>query len=172
MTNIFDDEFKLFVRQRGYNIDSALFELEFPTPQHFTEYARAEKDQTMINIFQPLADVKYMSKRFLLMRYLGWDEDEVIQNEKMWREENPDAVEAIGAGEAGSASGGGAGGGGEAPGLDSMGIRGTDDMGGGPEGGEDLGGGPEGGSPGESPISGGEGGAPAGGDTAAPEGGL
>ena len=135
MSNIFDDEFKLFVRQRGFNIDSSLFEIEFPTPQHFTEFARAEKDQTMINLFQPLAEVKYMSKRMLIERYLGWSQEEILRNEKLWREENPDAVEAVGAGEVGSAGGGGAGGGG-APGLETMGIRG-DEMGseGGPEGG-------------------------------------
>jgi hypothetical protein len=29
----------------------------------------------------------YLSKRFLLKRYLGLTEEEIVENEKMWREE-------------------------------------------------------------------------------------
>ena len=44
---------------------------------------------------EPLA---YMSKRFMLERFLGLTEDEIQQNEEMWREErdNPDAATPVG----------------------------------------------------------------------------
>ena len=32
----------------------------------------------------------YISKRFAMTRFLGLTEDEILQNEKMWREENGD----------------------------------------------------------------------------------
>jgi hypothetical protein len=31
--------------------------------------------------------VPYLSKRFMLKRYLGLSEEEIVENEKMWREE-------------------------------------------------------------------------------------
>ena len=31
---------------------------------------------------------KYVSKRYALQRYLGWTEEEVLENEKLWKEEN------------------------------------------------------------------------------------
>ena len=47
-------------------------------------------DQARINTFQALEGYPYMSKRFLMGRYLGMTEEEMLENTKMWREENAD----------------------------------------------------------------------------------
>ena len=89
---VFDDEFKLYLKQRGMNVDSSLFELNFNSPQNFSKYRQMELDSQMINIFQPLSTVPHLSKRFVMMRYLGLSEEELLENERLWKEENPDAI--------------------------------------------------------------------------------
>ena len=82
-----DDEFKMFLRWRGFNIDAGLFQLKFNPPQNFASYRQAEMDTTRIGAFTSLEQLPYMSKRFMLERFLGLSKDEIEQNEKMWREE-------------------------------------------------------------------------------------
>jgi hypothetical protein len=83
-----DEEFKLFLRWRGFNIDSGLFTLEFNPPQNFAAYRQSELDTARVNTFQVMEAFPYMSKRFALERFLGLSEEEITKNEKMWREEH------------------------------------------------------------------------------------
>lgn len=85
-----DDEFKMFMRWRGFNIDSSLFSIAFNPPQNFASYREAELDTTRVSTFSTLEQVPYMSKRFLLKRYLGLTEEEIQENETLWREERTD----------------------------------------------------------------------------------
>jgi hypothetical protein len=82
-----DDEFKMFMRWRGFNIDSGLFNINFTAPQNFASYREAELDTSRVNTFTALEPLPYMSKRFLLERYLGLSKEEIVENEQMWREE-------------------------------------------------------------------------------------
>ena len=87
----FDEEFKIFLKDRGYEIDSAIFDLRFNEPQNFTAYREVEVDSNRIGTFTQLQDVQGMSKRFLMKRYLGLSEEEMAENDEMWREENIEA---------------------------------------------------------------------------------
>jgi hypothetical protein len=82
-----DDEFKMFLRWRGFNIDAGLFQIKFNPPQNFASYRQAELDTSRITAFTSLEALPYMSKRFLLERFLGLTEDEIQQNSKLWKEE-------------------------------------------------------------------------------------
>jgi hypothetical protein len=82
-----DEEFKLFLRWRGFNIDSGLFTLEFNPPQNFAAYRQSELDTARVSTFATMEAFPYMSKRFALERFLGLTEDEITKNERMWREE-------------------------------------------------------------------------------------
>ncbi len=84
----FDHEFKFWLSKNGYNIDPSLFELKFNPPQNFAAYRQAELDTTRANIFGTLQQVPHLSKRFALKRYLGLTEEEIKENERLWREEN------------------------------------------------------------------------------------
>jgi hypothetical protein len=86
-----DDEFKMFMRWRGFNIDSGLFSIAFNPPQNFASYREAELDTTRVTTFQALEQIPYMSKRFLLKRYLGLTEEEIAENEELWSEERDQA---------------------------------------------------------------------------------
>jgi hypothetical protein len=82
-----DDEFKMFLRWRGFNIDSGLFNITLCPPQNFASYRQAELDTSRISSFAQLEPLPYLSKRFMLKRYLGLTEEEILENEQMWREE-------------------------------------------------------------------------------------
>jgi hypothetical protein len=82
-----DDEFKMFLKWRGFNIDSSLFNLKFSPPQNFASYRQSELDNTRIQAFTAMEQLPYMSKRFMLQRFLGLSEDEIKENEELWREE-------------------------------------------------------------------------------------
>jgi len=85
-----DDEFKMFMKWRGFNIDSGLFTIKFNAPQNFASYRQSELDNTRIQAFTSMEPLPYMSKRFMLERFLGLTEDEISKNEKLWREERDD----------------------------------------------------------------------------------
>jgi hypothetical protein len=85
-----DQEFKLFMRWRGVNIDSQLFDLTFEEPQNFAQYRQADIDSARIATFTQLEAYPYMSKRYLMKRYLGMSEQEMSENETMWAEEQGD----------------------------------------------------------------------------------
>jgi hypothetical protein len=95
-----DQEFKMFMRWRGINIDSSLFELRFNEPQNFAKYRQAEIDQVRISTFTALEAYPYMSKRFLMERYLDLSEEELQRNSELWKEERG-IVDEAGATEAG-----------------------------------------------------------------------
>ena len=83
-----DMEFKMFMRWRGVNIDNSLFELRFNEPQNFAKYRQAEIDAARIQAFTTLEPIPYLSKRFLLERYLDLSEEEMTRNDELWAQEN------------------------------------------------------------------------------------
>ena len=84
----FDLEFKLWLTTQGINIDSSLFELKFNPPQNFAAYRQSELDTARAATFASLQEIPHMSKRFAMKRFLGLTEEEIKENEKLWREEN------------------------------------------------------------------------------------
>jgi hypothetical protein len=84
----FDLEFKLWLNDSGINIDPGLFDLKFNTPQNFATYRQAELDTTRVATFAQVMQIPHLSKRFALKRYLGLSEEEIKENELLWREEN------------------------------------------------------------------------------------
>ena len=82
-----DQEFKMFMRWRGVNIDGQLFELRMNEPQNFAKYRQSEIDAVRIQAFTALEPIPYMSKRFLMQRYLDLSEEEMQENQEMWEQE-------------------------------------------------------------------------------------
>ena len=85
-----DSEFKLFMKWRGFNIDGSLFDLTFNEPQNFAQYRQADIDAARIGTFTQLEQYPYLSKRWLMKRYLGMTEQEISENETAWAEERGD----------------------------------------------------------------------------------
>jgi hypothetical protein len=87
-----DQEFKLFLRWRGFNIDTGLFSITFNPPQNFAAYRQSELDNARVNVFSTMEAFPYVSKRFAMERFLGLTEEEIKRNEKLWEEENKKEV--------------------------------------------------------------------------------
>jgi len=90
MNEQFDTEFKLYLHNKGINIDKNLFDLKFNPPQNFAAYRQAEMDTARINTFNTVVAIPFVSKRFAMKRFLGMTAEEIAENERMWREENID----------------------------------------------------------------------------------
>jgi hypothetical protein len=88
MQDEFDQEFKMYLYERGVNIDSSLFELQFQAPQNFATYRQAELDGQRVPQFQTMSQIPFMSKRFAMKRFLGMTDEELAENERLWSEEN------------------------------------------------------------------------------------
>lgn len=95
ISSVLDVEFKAFLKWRGLNIDNTMFELKMNEPQNFAKYRQVELDGAKISSFTQLESVPYLSKRFLLKRFLGLSEEEMMENTQLWREENLNAVDAV-----------------------------------------------------------------------------
>ena len=91
VSEIFNREFKLYLTQKGVNIDVAMFDLKLQPPQNFASYRQAELDTNRINTFSTIQQIPFISNRFALMRFLGLSKEEVAENERMWREENDES---------------------------------------------------------------------------------
>ncbi|MCK9532691.1 MAG: portal protein [Gammaproteobacteria bacterium] len=92
LQNMFSDpmdlEFKMFCRARGVNIHASLFSIRLVKPQNFSKYRQIELDNALIGSFSNIKDTRFISKRMMLIKYLGWDNDDVLLNEKWFAEEN------------------------------------------------------------------------------------
>ncbi len=87
-----DEEFKLFLRWRGFNIDTQMFNIMFNPPQNFAAYRQSELDNARVSTFTNMESLPYISKRFALERFLGLTEEEIKRNEMLWEEENKEEV--------------------------------------------------------------------------------
>lgn len=85
---VLDKEFKTFLAWRGFSIDNSLFEIELTEPMNFAAYRSVELDAARIQSFSGIAPTPYLSKRFMLKKYLGLSDSEIKENETMWREES------------------------------------------------------------------------------------
>jgi hypothetical protein len=83
----FDLEFKLWMESNGVNIDPSLFELKFNPPQNFAAYRQSELDTARAATFAQLQEIPHLRKRFAMKRFLGMTQEEITENERMWREE-------------------------------------------------------------------------------------
>ena len=82
-----DKEFKVFMKHRGINIDSSDFDLDFLEPQNFSDYREIEVNGARAAVFAQLSEIPYISHRFKLKKFLGLNDDEILENEQLWREE-------------------------------------------------------------------------------------
>lgn len=97
MNEVFDTEFKLYLRNKGINIDNNIFEIKFNPPQNFASYRQSEMDTARVNTFASMVAVPFVSKRYAMKRFLGLSNEEIAENEQMWREENVDVDQQLSA---------------------------------------------------------------------------
>jgi hypothetical protein len=95
--NPLDQEFKMFLKKKGIELDTSTFRINFLPPQSFSEYRDIEINNARAAVFGQLSEVQYLSRRFVLKKYLGLTDEEIVENESMWVEENPEGSADMGA---------------------------------------------------------------------------
>ncbi len=93
LVEVFNAEFKLYLNEKGVNLDHSMFNISLQPPKNFASYRQAELDNNRISTFSQMAAIPYMSNRFALSRFLGLSEEEIKENERMWREENEENLQ-------------------------------------------------------------------------------
>jgi hypothetical protein len=87
LESVYDYQFKIYLNAANIIVNEELFLLKLPDPQNFALYRQAALDTDLINAFKSVEDVEYLSRRFILARYLGLTEDEIQMNEAMLKQE-------------------------------------------------------------------------------------
>ncbi len=91
-----DVEFKKFLRQANIIIDESAYRIMLPPPSNFGKYKQLELDSRLLGSYTTADGIEYMSKRFVMKRYLQMTDDEIITNERLKREElgiDPDSTD-------------------------------------------------------------------------------
>jgi hypothetical protein len=83
-----DTEFKMFLKHRGIEIDSSEFFITFNKPMNFSSYRDLQLDTERANLYNTLAASPHLANQFKMKKYLGLSEDEMKDNEALWRKEN------------------------------------------------------------------------------------
>ena len=87
-----NQEFKRYLLEKGVNIDTAMFDLQFEPPQNFAAYRQSELDNARVPTYTQMSAIPYISNRFAMKRFLGMSPEEIAENERMWREENDEEL--------------------------------------------------------------------------------
>ena len=93
LIEVFNQEFKRYLMEKGVNIDVSMFDVSFQPPQNFASYRQSELDNTRVPTFTQMMAVPYVSNRFALERFLGLSKEEIAHNERLWREENDETLQ-------------------------------------------------------------------------------
>lgn len=88
----FDQEFKRYLLEKGVNIDTSMFDIMFTPPQNFAAYRQSELDNQRIGTFGQIQAIPFISNRFALKRFLGLNEEDIAENERLWKEENDEKL--------------------------------------------------------------------------------
>ena len=91
----FDQEFKRYLLEKGMNVDVAMFDLKFQPPQNFAAYRQSEIDNARVPTYTQMSAIPYISNRFAMKRFLGMSDEELAENERLWREENEENLDPI-----------------------------------------------------------------------------
>jgi len=83
-----DREFKMFLKWRGIEIDAGTFVVEFNPPMNFSSFRDIQLQTERAQLYNQVAAIPYMSNQFKMKKYLGLTDDEILENEEMWRQEN------------------------------------------------------------------------------------
>lgn len=87
LEKVLDAEFKTYLRAANIQIDEQIYQIRLPEPSNFGKYKQLEVDGQLLSAYGTADGVPYLSKRFIMKRYLQLDDDEIILNERMLREE-------------------------------------------------------------------------------------
>jgi len=93
LEEVLDKEFKSYLRYIGLRVDNTKFNIVLPEPSNFGKYREQEMYAALLSSYSGADGIEYLSKKFIMQKYLQLSHDEIIENERMKMEEigiNPD----------------------------------------------------------------------------------
>ena len=87
ISSVLDEEFKKFLYASNIHIDPAIFEITLPKPSNYDQYKQADMDSALLSSVSTADGVPWLSKRWVGKRYLQMSEDELLENEKLLKQE-------------------------------------------------------------------------------------
>ncbi|MBS50030.1 MAG: hypothetical protein CMN60_20515 [Sphingobium sp.] len=81
-------EFKMYCKHSGIRVDTGTFDIQFCEPQNFSNYREVEMNMQFASAYAQMSDYEHISKRFAMKKYLGWDDNDILENERLWKQEN------------------------------------------------------------------------------------
>ncbi len=91
---VFDKEFKLYLKNSGVNLGAIEeFSIKLPVPQNFALYRQSALNTELINTLQAADGIDYLSKRFILKRFMDFSDDDITTNQMMLAQERSIDIE-------------------------------------------------------------------------------
>lgn len=84
----FDREFKMYCEWRDVDFNPADFKLKFNPPDNYEDSKRLARMSEAIGVWSQIKGEPYLSKRWTMQNIMGMTDDQVLENERLWREEN------------------------------------------------------------------------------------
>ena len=84
---VLDQEFKRWLYESKIVVDPTIYRIVLPQPSDYWKSKQQAMDGESLNNFGTADGIDYLSKRFILERYLNLTKDEIAQNELMLRQE-------------------------------------------------------------------------------------
>ncbi len=87
LVDTFDLEFKTYCEWRDLNVNFADFDVRFNEPTDYEDSKRRARQSEAVGVWTAVSGSPYISKRKALRDFMGWNEDEMAENERMVMEE-------------------------------------------------------------------------------------
>lgn len=87
MNAVLDNEFKRYLRVSGISIDPTFYTIRLPEPENFGVWRQHSLNTELVNTFSNASNIKSLSPRFAMRKYLQLSDEEIITNERMRCEE-------------------------------------------------------------------------------------
>ncbi|WAX21666.1 portal vertex protein [Stenotrophomonas phage RAS14] len=84
---VMDTEFKRWLQENQIKVDPTLYNLTLPAPSNFAQWRQQQMDSELLGTMAMATDTDFISKRFALIKFGQWTQEDVLTNERMLREE-------------------------------------------------------------------------------------
>jgi hypothetical protein len=84
---VFDREFKRYLKENDIIVDNDKFNIRLPVPQNFASYRQQMLDADLLQNFSSADNIGYLSKRYVLGRFMMMSQQDILDNERQLREE-------------------------------------------------------------------------------------
>lgn len=87
LASVLDKEFKRYLRTAGISVDPSLYKLTLPEPENFGIYRQQQLDSDLLTTASTANGIEYLSKQFVLSKYLQLTEEEITLNARQLAQE-------------------------------------------------------------------------------------